>query len=640
MRRGERSSALRYLCGPRGVARRRAPGLRHPPSLHPSIGKRVTRKVDKLSCIRFGSARYSVPMTLIGRLVEMEVAGVRLRAHLGTTRAEHALVAPGETSVKDEHYGARDHILAAPHDRARLSSGTFSGSAPPPTCSSSGRSPPARPPSDPSFPSSCASTEGPPSGKTTLSLPLSGRSPSGAGASATCAASWGLERASPPRLRHKTPSLPPCLPRPPSHCEPTRPMSTDAAGGSQAGLKRLKLTAMRTLAPELLVVAKTQRWKPEEFLRALVEAEIAARDASNARNRLRVAKFPVTKSLDEFDVAPSSAQRAGFDYLALLEWIAARENPCLWSRRDGKVAPACRARPRSRPGRPPRALLLCRLAGRDPLSEMAHNSVGKVIDQTLRADFVIVDELGFAPLDDAGTQLLFRFVATVYNGCHSVWPAPGPSTSGDASFPDQPPRSAFSTACCATASSSSPTASRSACVEARQRGGPRKSYRSARGGVLLGQSRDINLAIDTATGRRPNPAAVMAAPQPPRGQQVEPQGPAHDPPEMIPTATTSTTPSITTPKARAPNAATSGPGTRATAATRTARQTARRCHRVGPDGRDRRRPSPGQSSSNHRFALSRSPPSGGLRRLDLPCASGRRHSDILKDRNSAAAAWI
>lgn len=60
-------------------------------------------------------------------------------------------------------------------------------------------------------------------------------------------------------------------------------MSTDAPplpADLVAGLKRLKLAAMRTLAPELLVVAKTQRWRPEEFLRTLVEAEIAARDAS------------------------------------------------------------------------------------------------------------------------------------------------------------------------------------------------------------------------------------------------------------------------------------------------------------------------------------------------------------------------
>jgi DNA replication protein DnaC len=45
---------------------------------------------------------------------------------------------------------------------------------------------------------------------------------------------------------------------------------------------------------------------------------------------------------------------------------------------------------------------------------LADNSVGKVIESILRAEFVIVDELGFAPLDHTGAQLLFRFVAAAY----------------------------------------------------------------------------------------------------------------------------------------------------------------------------------------------------------------------------------
>lgn len=44
--------------------------LRPLPSLRPEVGIKVTsRKVDKLSCIRFGSARYSVPCRLIGHRV-------------------------------------------------------------------------------------------------------------------------------------------------------------------------------------------------------------------------------------------------------------------------------------------------------------------------------------------------------------------------------------------------------------------------------------------------------------------------------------------------------------------------------------------------------------------------------------------
>ena len=95
------------------------------------------------------------------------------------------------------------------------------------------------------------------------------------------------------------------------------------------GLRRLKLAAMRQLAPELLLTAKTQRWTPEELLRTLVEAEISARDASNARTRLKNAAFPVTKTLDEFDLGVSSVPKATFGYLASLEWIRARENLCL-----------------------------------------------------------------------------------------------------------------------------------------------------------------------------------------------------------------------------------------------------------------------------------------------------------------------
>jgi hypothetical protein len=80
------------------------------PSLRLEVGpKPVTRKVDKLSCIRFGSARYSVPTALIGTTVTV-VVDERDRVLrviepvTGEVHAEHALVAPGETSIVDAHY--------------------------------------------------------------------------------------------------------------------------------------------------------------------------------------------------------------------------------------------------------------------------------------------------------------------------------------------------------------------------------------------------------------------------------------------------------------------------------------------------------------------------------------------------------
>jgi len=78
------------------------------PSLRASIGKTVTRKVDRLSCVRFGSARYSVPTRLIGQNVGLHTEDGRLLAVVNGTGemvAEHVLVAPGEASIRDEHYG-------------------------------------------------------------------------------------------------------------------------------------------------------------------------------------------------------------------------------------------------------------------------------------------------------------------------------------------------------------------------------------------------------------------------------------------------------------------------------------------------------------------------------------------------------
>jgi DNA replication protein DnaC len=193
------------------------------------------------------------------------------------------------------------------------------------------------------------------------------------------------------------------------------------------GLKRLKMAAMRRLAPELLLTAKTQRWKPEEFLRTLVEAEIAARDASNVRTRMRQAAFPGIKRLEEFDVAASSIPPATFDYLSSLEWIRAAENVCL-------IGPAGTGKSHTlialgiaavEAGHRVRYFTAAELV-ETLYRGLADNSVGKVIDTMLRNDAVLIDELGFAPLDDTGAQLLFRFVAAAYErrslGIASHWP--------------------------------------------------------------------------------------------------------------------------------------------------------------------------------------------------------------------------
>lgn len=201
------------------------------------------------------------------------------------------------------------------------------------------------------------------------------------------------------------------------------PLSADL----EAGLRRLRLSAMRRISPELLVTAKTQRWKPEEFFRTLIEAELTSRDLSNARVRMKVAAFPVTKTLDEFDTKISSVPRETFEYLASLEWIRAKENLCL-------VGPA---------GTGKSHLLVAlghhavetghrvRFFTATDLIEtlyraLADNSVGKVITGILKADLIVIDEIGFAPMEATGAELFFRVIAAAYErrslGVSSHWP--------------------------------------------------------------------------------------------------------------------------------------------------------------------------------------------------------------------------
>ena len=277
----------------------------------------VTRKVDRLSCVRFGSARYSVPNVHIGRTVELRVRdGVITVVFLGEIIAEHLVVSPGETSINDDHYGG-PRPIAEPGGPAQESPAEKTFCALGPVADA--------------FIKGAAAH-----GMTGLARDLEelsqleaihGRAP--VIAALERAVAFGRFRAADvvsildaghgaPRPTRPGEALIVELPIGPGALavglrHRARVMTTTPpplAPDMEAGLRRLRLSAMRKLSPELLVTAKTQRWKPEEFLRTLIEAEIASRDLSNARARMKVAAFPVTKTLEEFDVAASSVERA------------------------------------------------------------------------------------------------------------------------------------------------------------------------------------------------------------------------------------------------------------------------------------------------------------------------------------------
>ncbi|HEY9288018.1 MAG TPA: IS21 family transposase [Candidatus Dormibacteraeota bacterium] len=79
----------------------------------PALCRGALRKVDKTQTIRFGSARYSLPTGWVGKLVEVSVVDHELvLAQDGREIDRHRLMAPGEVSIKDEHYQGRARVPA------------------------------------------------------------------------------------------------------------------------------------------------------------------------------------------------------------------------------------------------------------------------------------------------------------------------------------------------------------------------------------------------------------------------------------------------------------------------------------------------------------------------------------------------
>jgi DNA replication protein DnaC len=123
----------------------------------------------------------------------------------------------------------------------------------------------------------------------------------------------------------------------------------------------------------------------------------------------------VSRPLDEFALDESTIPRTSYDDLVTLEWIDRAENLCL-------VGPAGTGKTHMlialghhaiNAGRKVRYFTAVDLI--EHLNRaVADNTVGKTIEQLCRNDLIIIDEIGFAPLDHNGAQLPFRMIAAAY----------------------------------------------------------------------------------------------------------------------------------------------------------------------------------------------------------------------------------
>ena len=126
-------------------------------------------------------------------------------------------------------------------------------------------------------------------------------------------------------------------------------------------------------------------------------------------------------------MASSSTQPKVFDYLSSLEWLRAQQNLAI-------VGPAGTGQSHTLIGLGVAAIHAGHKVRYFTAADLAEtlyrglndDTVGEIIESLLRVDPIILDELGFAPLDDTATQLLFRLVAGAYErrslAIGSHWP--------------------------------------------------------------------------------------------------------------------------------------------------------------------------------------------------------------------------
>jgi DNA replication protein DnaC len=100
----------------------------------------------------------------------------------------------------------------------------------------------------------------------------------------------------------------------------------------------MKAPAAARALPKLAERAREEEWSYERFAEALLSTEVSSRESSGRRLRIRAARFPQHKTLEEFDFTfQRSVKKQVVEHLGQLDFLHARENvillgpPAPWS---------------------------------------------------------------------------------------------------------------------------------------------------------------------------------------------------------------------------------------------------------------------------------------------------------------------
>jgi DNA replication protein DnaC len=180
--------------------------------------------------------------------------------------------------------------------------------------------------------------------------------------------------------------------------------------------RALKAPTLRDAVTRLAERARAESWTHEEFLAACLQREVAARESHGGEDRIRAARFPARKSLEEFDFDHQrSLKRDTIAHLGTLDFVVGKENVVfLGPPGTGKTMlaiglgiRACQAG--HRVAFATAAEWVARLA-------QAHHA-GRLQDEITklgRIPLLVVDEVGYIPFEPEAANLFFQLVSARY----------------------------------------------------------------------------------------------------------------------------------------------------------------------------------------------------------------------------------
>jgi DNA replication protein DnaC len=181
-------------------------------------------------------------------------------------------------------------------------------------------------------------------------------------------------------------------------------------------LLRLQLPYIRAHYHELAQTAVEQQWGHLEYLQRLIEGEVARREDKSLAQRIRRARFPLTKTLDQFQWNwPKKINRAQIQNLFRLNFVEQKANAIFLGGVGLGKTHLCIALGHTACQRGYSVLFTTAIDIIHTLSAAAATgSLKRAMQRYLKPKLLVVDELGYLPTDKHGADLLFQIISERY----------------------------------------------------------------------------------------------------------------------------------------------------------------------------------------------------------------------------------